>query len=173
MTNAYTDKPFLPYMRTSVEMGAVVKYLQGLAVPAEVKRAAYIMFRNESGNGRSGVNNNYAGVQADGARWPEKWDNRIQGVVKKGENGTGNQRLFVAFGSWQDSVDFLVDRVEQRGLYVGGTPHLILHMRIDNEVELSDAYLKEWVHGSAKYMPTDKERNNFASMYKQSKELFL
>lgn len=173
MKNAYPEKPFLPYVRTQVEMALVIQYIQSLAVPAEVKRAAYIMFRNEGANGKSGVNNNYAGVQADGTRWPARWDNHIQGIVKKGENGTGLPRLFVAFGSWQDSVDFLVDRVQQRGLFIGGTPHLVVKTRIDNEVELADAYMKEWVTGNAKYVPTDKQRGDFASMYNQAKQLFL
>jgi len=30
---------------------------------------AYCIFRNESANGKSGVNNNYAGIQADVGRW--------------------------------------------------------------------------------------------------------
>jgi hypothetical protein len=34
-----------------------------------VKRASYVMFRNESGNGAKGINNNYCGAQADSGRW--------------------------------------------------------------------------------------------------------
>jgi len=65
MTNYYPGKPVLKYQKTSVEMGAVIPYLQSLNVPFEVKIMTYIIFRNESGNGSSGINNNYGGFQAD------------------------------------------------------------------------------------------------------------
>ncbi len=63
MKNYYTDKPVLQYRKTTVEMGAVVAYLQSLPVQVEAKRGAYIMFRNEGANGKAGINNNYVGAQ--------------------------------------------------------------------------------------------------------------
>ena len=54
--------------------------------PIEVKRMAYIMFRNESANGKSGVNNNYIGFQSDSGRWQSKYDKYFVGVCIRKEN---------------------------------------------------------------------------------------
>ena len=51
-------------------MGQVVQDLKALDYPVEVKKAGYIIFRIESANGTSGINENYCGFQADSGRWP-------------------------------------------------------------------------------------------------------
>jgi hypothetical protein len=173
MKNAYPEKPELKYQKTTVEMGAVVGYMQSLQVSSEIKRAAYIMFRNESANGKSGLNNNYAGVQADSGRWPGKWDDEIIGTVSKMENGTGKVRIFVAFRSWQDSINFLIDRVQDRGLYIGGYARLVAKMNITTATELAIAYKRDWVKGLKGYNPTEEEVANFLSMYRQAAKIFL
>lgn len=173
MKNSYPEKPEMKYQKTTVEMGAVVGYMQSLQVPSEIKRAAYIMFRNESANGKSGLNNNYAGVQADSGRWPAKWDSVIIGTVSKMENGTGKVRLFVAFHSWQDTINFLVDRVQDRGLYVGGYARLVAKMKITSPTELAIAYKRDWVKGLRTYNPTEEEVANFMSMYRQAQKIFI
>lgn len=172
MKNYYPEKPAINYMRTSVEMGAVVAYIQSLTVDKEVKRAAYIMFRNESGNGKSGINNNYAGIQADSGRWPAQFDAKIAGVVIKKENGTGKEMLFVALHSWKDSIDFLIDRVISRGLHVGGYAHLVAKMNIETPEQLAIAYKRDWVTGNRKYNPTPAEATAFLSMYRQAEKIF-
>lgn len=173
MKNSYPEKPEIKYQKTIVEMGAVVGYLQSLQVPAEIKRSAYVMFRNESGNGSKGLNNNYAGVQADSGRWPAKWDDEITGTVSKTENVTGKVRLFVAFRTWQDSINFLIDRVQQRGLYIGGYAHLVAKMHITTGTELAIAYKRDWVKGLKGYNPTEEEVANFLSMYRQAVKIFV
>lgn len=158
----------VPYQRTTIDMGNVIAYMQGLSTPTEIKRAAYIIFRNESANGSSGINNNYLGVQADSGRWPEKFTPAIVGVVDKKENGTGNERLFVAFSAWQNSVDFMVDRVISRGLYVGGYAHLVAKMQINTPMDLAYAYTRDWVTGNRAAAPSGQALQNFLSMYTQS-----
>jgi len=170
--NYYPEKPVLQYRKTAVEMGSVVTYLQSLQVPVEVKRAAYIMFRFESANGKAGINENYIGAQADSGRWPAQSDAKIIGIVVKNENGTDKKRIFLAFSSWRDSVDFLVERVESRGLYIGGYAHLVTKMDIKYPEELCLAYKRDWVTGNRKYMPTDVERQAFMSMYRQTEKIF-
>lgn len=172
MINAYPEKPVIPYKKTTVEMATVIAYLQKSAAAAEIKRTAYIMFRNESSNGRSGINNNYCGFQADSGRWSTAHDAKIAGVVAKVENGTGKQRLFLAFNDVTGCLDMLLERVEGRGLYIGGVTHKILIMHITTPVELARAYKKEWVSGSAKAEPSKAEADNFISMYKQTLQLF-
>lgn len=171
--NYYPEKPVLSYRKTTVEMGAVVTYLQSLQVPLEVKRAAYIMFRFEGANGRAGINENYIGAQADSGRWPPQFDNRIAGTVVRNENGTGKQRIFLAFSSWRDSIDFLVERVQARGLYIGGYAHLVAKMDIKYPEELCLAYKRDWVTGNKKYLPTETELKAFLSMYHQAEKIFV
>jgi len=172
MKNAYPEKPAVQYRKTKVEMGSVVKYLQGLTVPAEVKRSAYIMFRFESANGSKGINENYVGAQADSGRWPAKFDGKIVGTVVKNENGTNKERIFLAFSSFTDSLDFLVDRVEDRGLYIGGYARLVAKMDIKNPDDLCVAYKRDWVTGNKKYNPTVGEWDSFMSIYKQAAKIF-
>jgi hypothetical protein len=166
--NAYPEKPELPFQQTTVAMPDVIAYLNKQPLPVEVRRTTYVIFRNESGNGRSGINNNYVGAQADGGRWPQKFDDRIVGTVAKAENATGKVRLFVAFESWTDSVDFLADRVSARGMFIGGTTHQVLTMTIDDPQDLARAYQKEWVTGSADAEPSEEQSQAFLSMYDQA-----
>jgi hypothetical protein len=109
--NAYPELPELPFTRTSVAMTDVVTYMSNTAVTTPIKRAAYVIFRNESGNGKKGVNNNYIGMQADGARLPDKWTPFIAGTCVHAENQTGKPRRFVCLKDWRTSVDILFDRV--------------------------------------------------------------
>lgn len=175
-TNSYPEKPVLKYQKTMVEMGLVIPEIRQSDTMTEVKRASYIVFRNESANGSKGINNNYVGAQADSGRWPEKFDNRISGVVYKAENGTGKMRTFLAFSSYKDSVSFLIDRVLARGLYIGGTlvvKSIGLKMAIVSPEDLAIGYQRGWVKGSKDYMPTEKETNDFLSMYRQAEKIFL
>jgi hypothetical protein len=166
--NAYPEKPIVPYRKTSVPMQDVINYIHSLPVELEVKRTTYIFFRNESTNGQKGINNNYAGIQTDGARWPAKFDEKIIGTVVLKENQTGKERRFAAFRDFRASVDFLADRVKARGLYVGGTTHKILTMKVGDADALARAYYKEWVRGSATAEPTPEAKRNFLSMYRQA-----
>jgi hypothetical protein len=170
--NAYPDKPRAPYVKTAVAMHDVVHYLQNADVPTEVKRSTYVIFRNESGNGAAGINNNYVGAQADSGRWPPKFDDSIVGTVVTDENHTGRERIFVAFKSWTDSVDFLADRVLSRGMFVGSETHVVLKMAIADGNDLARAYHKEWVTGSAISEPGAAEVNSFLNMYEQAEALF-
>lgn len=169
MTNAYPEKVTVPYQRTTVEMGLVVTYLKSLAIPKQIKCMAYIMFRNESGNGKSGFNNNYGGIQADSGRWQEKYDDAITGVVIKKENATDKMiRFFCAFKSWQTCLDMMLDRVKARGLYIGGQTNFITQAVIINAEDLALAYYREWVTGQKDYVPDSVKINNFLSMYRQA-----
>lgn len=173
MTNFYPEKPIVQYMKTTVEMAAVIGYLQSAKAHVEIKRMTYVVFRNESNNGKSGINNDYCGFQADSGRWNEVHDAKISGVVVKTENGTGKQRLFLAFNDVTGCLDMLLERVEGRGLYIGGITHKILIMHITTPVELARAYKKEWVSGSATIEPSKQEADNFISMYNQAAKLFM
>lgn len=171
--SAYPEKPVVPYLRTVINMASVITAIQGLPFPAEVKRTGYIIFRNESGNGNLGINNNYCGFQADSGRWPAIFDKSITGVVQKTENGTGKIRLFLAFDSVSDCLSMLLDRVQDHGLYVGGTTRLIWKGQLlNNAATLARAYKKEWAAGSTTAEPSSTEMQDFLSMYGQSTKYF-
>lgn len=172
MTNYYSDKPVVPYHKTVVEMARVIASIAAAEVDKEIKRMAYIMFRNESANGQRGINNNYCGFQADSGRWGAIHDAAIEGVVDMFENKTGRRRLFLSFYDVSGCIGMLLERVEGRGLYIGGTTHKILIMAIRDVEDLARAYKKEWAAGSAKAEPSDDEVKNFISMYAQAEKLF-
>lgn len=172
MTNFYPEKPIVPYKSTPVEMTVIIQYLQKCTVDPEIKRATYVIARNESSNGKSIINFNLAGLQADSGRWSAVHDAQIVGVVIKNENQTGKQRLFLAFNDVTGCLDMLIERVEGRGLYIGGVTHKILIMHITTPVELARAYTKEWVQGSATAEPTKQAADNFLSMSNQAAKLF-
>lgn len=172
MTNFYPEKKVVPYQKTTVDMKDVIFYLQTLQLPTEVKRATYEIFRIESANGKSGINNNYIGCQLDSGRWNEKFDENIIGAVVKKENATGKERIFAAFKDFKTSVDFLADRVIGRGLFIGGKTHKIVVMDVTDKNQLARAYKKEWVSGSPSIEPSEAEKNNFLSIYSQSEKLF-
>lgn len=173
MTNAYqNDKPMLPYIRTTVEMAIVILYLQKLNINKEIKRTSYILFRNESANGHSGVNNNYCGFQADSGRWDEKYTPLISGVVSKAENGTGKTRLFLAFNDVGGCLSMLTGKIAERGLYVGGRITKIANMLIITPADLCSAYQKSWVTGNPNAIPSAQQLQAFLSMYAQAAKLF-
>ncbi|WP_343668735.1 hypothetical protein [Chitinophaga sp.] len=172
MKNAYPEKLMVPYQRTKVEMGKVVAYLKNADIPVEVKRSTYIVFRNESANGKSGVNNNFGGIQVDSTRWPAKYDHLITGVVSKAENGTGKGRLFAAFASPESFLEMLADRLKDRGIFVGGNTYRVVKAHVDTPEELALIYKREWVTGNEDAIPTETEQNNFLSMYSQAAKLF-
>jgi len=176
MKNAYPEKPEIQYQKTSIAKVDVVAYINSLNVSIEVKRAAFVMLCNESSNFTRGINNNYGGVQADGGRWNAKWDERIMGTCLIAENKdgkpAGKARRFVVFTTWKDSVDFMIDRVQARGLYIGGITHLIVKMKVDNVNAFALAYWREWVTGDAKSFPSNNSVYNFTALYNRAKDLF-
>lgn len=171
MNNAYPELPQLPFQRTSVRMADVVLSIIAQPVPVEIKRAGYVMFRNESGNGAKGINNNYIGAQADGQRWPASLTPSFAGTVTIAENGTHIQRIFLAFKDLGGCIAFLMSRVASRGLYIGGTTHLVLTMRVTSPNDLAVAYHREWVTGNATSDPSADELASFLSMHEQATTL--
>lgn len=171
--NSYPEKPIVPYKKTTVNITEVNSFIDTLQVPREVKRATYILFRIESQNGQKGINNNYAGIQADSGRWAAKFDSQIVGTVELKENKTGYLRRFIAFSDFKASVEFLADRVQARGLYIGGTTHKITQIQVTDKETLSRVYLKEWVKGDPHAEPTPEEKTNFLSIYQQAAIRFI
>lgn len=170
--NFYSTFPEQPYYRTQVEMGEVIARLKQFEVLAAIKIACYVIFRNESGNGRSGINNNYCGFQADSGRWPAHLDKYVTGWTQKKENMTGKSRLFLTFSNVSGSLAFLIDRIQSRGLYVGGTCNVIKQGYIADPEDWCKFYWKSWVLGKEDAEIPKSELSGLLSMYKQGGRVF-
>ena len=171
--NFYPDKPVVPFQSVNIGMQPLINAIKASNLPVEVQRAVYIVIRNETANGRSVVNGtNPGGVQSDSGQWPAKWDSSIVATSVKTENRTGKERGFVVFDSITTGVAFMCERIQARGIYIGGTTHKITNYTIDTVSNLCKAYYQEWVEGDAQYHPTDGELDDFISMYNQSTKIF-
>lgn len=171
--NFYPSKLIVPFQSVNLGMQPIITGIKTSNYPIEVKRSVYIVCRNETGNGHSVVNGtNVGGVQSDSGKWPDKWDSAITATCIMHENRTGKERGFVVFDTLQHGIDFMCERIEARGIYIGGTTHKITNVLIDSPSALCANYYREWVEGSATYHPTEDELNDFLSMYEQAIHLF-
>jgi hypothetical protein len=171
--NFYPNKPQLGYKKTIVSMQKVADYLNTTNYPVEVKRATYVILGIESGDGQHGINNNYCGAQADSGKWPGKYDEFIVGTVLQYENGTGKLRRFLAFSGYTASIMFLADRLQHRGIYIGGATYKIVKMTPRSPAELALAYTREWVTGNPKANLDLNMLNAVVSRYKETTKLLL
>jgi hypothetical protein len=176
--NSYPNLPEIPVKKTSVDMPIVVAYAKTLVGKylKEVVRTAYCIFRNESGNGKSGVNNNYGGIQADCGVWEGLDPTNINGTCVMKDNA-GDVRRFICFNEkgYQACFDFLCYKINQRGMYIGSSLIPISKptfeeledeekkVAVDN---LYNAYQKKWVANAKE--DTAEARDNFKSLYHSS-----
>jgi hypothetical protein len=163
--NAYPELPELAFARTTVAMPDVVNYIFKTTIGIPVKRAAYVIFRNESAAGRSGINNNYIGLQADGDRQAEKWTRLFAGTCVHAESMTGKLRRFICFKDWRTCLDILSEKVGSRGLYVGGYAHPYANMQITTDDDWPLAYWREWVEGEGTAQIPDADKNDLLEQY--------
>jgi len=173
MKNFYPEKEIVPFESVSIGMQPIIDGIKEAGSPVEVQRTVYILTRNESANGRSVINGTNAwGVQSDSGKWPDKWDYAIAATAVKNENRTGKERGFVVFDTLENGIKFMCERIQARGLYIGGTTKKITNVPIHTPTELAINYYREWVTGNKNYNPTKQEIDNFTSMYNQSTKLF-
>lgn len=167
--NAYPEKPVVAYQSTKVDFSLIVAHVKTSPYNDAVKQATITILANESGwGGKGGPNNNLAGIQADGNRWASKFDSYITATCVITESRTGKQRRFCCFSSWKISINMLMDRVYERGLYIGGFTNYITNFFVSNVTGFTNAYFKEWVEGKKAYTPTTQEYSDTASIYKRA-----
>jgi hypothetical protein len=169
--NAYPELPELPYQKTSVTPLEVQNYINTLPIKREVMISTYTIFIIESGHGKKGVNNNYAGIQADGSRLLSEWASRVTGTCVLSENMTGKARRFVCFDSFTDSIDYLANRLQKRGVFIGGTAIPYSRLKVTDPPTLARAYWKEWVQGDNSEPPADHVKM-FIQLYTTHQILF-
>lgn len=170
--NAYPALPVVDYEHTTVSKQAVIDFLKKLPAHAEAKLGTLAIFCNESGNGKSGVNNNYTGLQADGARLGGEWDNHVIATCLVKENRTGNMRRFCVFADFTTCVAHLLEKVQKRGLYIGGYATPYAKLKIYSEKDWARAYWKEWVMGDAQAEPPTAQLLELINLYQGTKNIF-
>lgn len=171
--NYYPSKVIVSFQSVNTGIQPLINAIKASNLAVDVKRAVYVIIRNETANGHSVVNGtNPGGVQSDSGQWPAKWDDAIVATCVKEENRTAKERGFVVFNTLQHGIDFMCERIQARGIYIGGHTHKITNEAITSPAQLAGAYYREWVEGDAQYHPTDDELNDFLSMYKQAETIF-
>lgn len=168
--NAYRDKPVMGYQKTIVSMQQVINYIRTLQIPLNAKRVVYSIFRNEGANGQAGINQNYCGIQADGARLGVEFDTKVVGTVIIKENGVnGKLRRFCAFADFKASIDYLAAKVMQRGLYIGShIDDAYADVNIVDTDSLELAYVEDWVAGNKLARPTQANYASMESLYQSA-----
>jgi len=168
MKNYYPELPEIPYKKTQIGMPFVVAFAKTLVgkYPKEVIRMAYIIFRNESSNGKSGVNNNYIGCQADNARWEGLPMENVIGTCVKTDNA-GDTRRFICFNEngYKDCFEFLCYKVQQREMFLKEetTTNLLFPMIEKIAEPLYHLYEQKWVSNPKE--DTSEAKANFISLY--------
>ena len=150
--NSYPELPEIPYQKTSCKMDDVIAFGKTLGYTISVLSVAYAIFRNESANGSRGVNNNYAGIQADVGKWSNLPGSPI-GTCVKIDSG-GDNRRFLCFSpedGYKVSFALLCAKVEKRGIYTAAD------------------YFAKWVGNTNQ---PQSAINNFNSMVEQGKKKF-
>jgi hypothetical protein len=154
--NSYPALPELAYRHTTVEMPIVVVFAKSLVGKYEVDtvRMAYAIFRNESGNGKYGVNNNYAGIQADVGVWQNLPGHAIATCIKKDNNG--DLRRFLCFKDdegYKISFELLCIKISER------------------KITTIDDYFKKWISNPSEDNVT--ARNDFKSLLNSASKVFI
>lgn len=150
--NSYPQLPEVAYQKTSIDMPTIVAFAKGLIekYDKDTVRMAYAIFRNESGNGKYGVNNNYAGIQADAGVWKCLPGVPIGTTVKI--DNAGDTRRFLVFNKsfgYQISFELLCIKIVERGI------------RTTND------YYDKWV--AVPRLKTESAVKNFNSLLNSSK----
>lgn len=173
LKNSYPSVPVVPFKSVSIEMGAIINAIKNAPHPVEVKRAGYVVARNETLNGNKTVNGtNICGAQSDCGKWQDEYDSRIVATCIMNENLTGKQRGFIIFDTLDSGVHFLLDRIAAKGIFIGEHVDGKYHKGdVCTPEQLADAYEDEWVYGED-HKTTVQEVKDFDSMYNQSLKLF-
>jgi len=171
--NFYPTKPVIPFAKKAIEMGVIIDAIRSVDYPVEVKRAAYYIVRNETANGSSAPPPPPPPPpHSHTAPWPEKWTSKISATMVKNENMTGRLRGFLVFDTLKSGIEFLCDRVQAKGIFVGEQVNGRYHKGdVAKPEQLADAYQDEWVHGQD-HKTTATEVANFMSMYNKAKIIF-
>lgn len=171
--NSYPEKPIVAFVSVPIPQQKIVDTLKLSTAPLEVKIAAFVIMRNETGNFHSIINStNTSGTQADSGRWASIWDSKIVATCLKNEGMTGKERRFVVFDKLETGIAFLINRIEAKGIYIGEHVDSAYYKGdVTNPTQLAKAYWDEWVVGDSS-IPDAQFVSDFTSMYNQANKIF-
>ena len=171
--NFYPKLPIVVFKKTAIPMATIIEEIKKANCDIEIKRVAYVIIRNETSNGQSVINaTNVSGVQSDSGVWSGNWASTFVATCIKRENLTGKERGFIVFDSLKSGVEFVCDKILQKGLFIGEKVEMRYHKGdVITPEQLADAYQDEWVYGE-NHNTTKVEANEFISMYNQAKNIF-
>jgi len=173
----YPEKPEEQFRRTFIPQTQLADYLKKKVAAGLNKNIAIAVMAksiNEQGSGDQlkGFNNNFYGVQTDSSRWPAKYDPFISGNVFIAENKTNKQRAFAAFSTPEIGADFVIENVQRRGIYVGGTTTYVTKgTKVTDATLWARIYYKEWVTGNKNAEPDATTLKNLLSIYSKATKL--
>lgn len=150
--NSYPELPEVAYKRTVIGMPYVVAYGKTLIgkYSLDAIRMAYAIFRNESANGLKGVNNNYAGIQADNDRWTNLPGIPTATCIKKDSGNVYRRYLCFDENGYKISFELTCIKATERNMIT------------------ADDYYKKWV----RRVPNETELKNFKSLLKAGEKVF-
>jgi hypothetical protein len=145
----WKNLPLLPSKRTTVPESDVINYLRNASTALSIKRAAYVIFINESAHGKKGINNNYICLQTDGGGFIGSDLNYVSGTTMKRDNkhpdgSGGNCRSFATYDTWQRCIDHLIAVMESRKQSSTSTRKMV-PTDPNNAYYFGEGYIKNWV----------------------------
>jgi len=153
--NVYPNKPEVPYQQTTVSKKEVIDYLNYRTdFDVNVKRSVLAIWRNESGNGSKGVNNNYFGIQADNNKWPDS-ESYVIGTSVRLDSG-GATRRFAVFSDYKTNLLFMLNTIRRRNLVA------------NNAEDWARKYIYEWVSPVDKEGELKRKQLSLTSIYRDS-----
>lgn len=137
--NSYPSLPVIAYQKTMVEMPLVIIFAKSLIGPylKEVVKSAYMVFRVEGGNGKDGINNNYASIEGDCGQWEGLDLTHVIGTCIKFDGKQQRRHLCFDENGYKVSFDFLCYKLSQRGIYIGAPGCATIH-------DLAALYKQRW-----------------------------
>jgi hypothetical protein len=142
-TGKWKSLRLVTYQKTTVNESEVIKYLKDTIKNESIRRSAYAIFAIESAHGNKGVNNNYIGLQTDGAGFIDSDTNYVNGTTSIIDSG-GSCRAFGTYETWQRCIDHLAAIMESRRQ--GSTSKRQLVPINPNDVDyFGNSYAKNWV----------------------------
>ena len=162
--NKYPELDVIKYRKTTMSPVEIAQALAAMNIAINVKRAAYAIICNESAFGKAGINNNYAGFQADGGHWAHAFDPLLSGTCVLVDSG-GSKRRFLCFNTAAGCFEMMASIVQKRGLYVGGTTNFVTHTNVATPADWALAYYREWVTGDANAELSSQSLHSLASLY--------
>lgn len=115
--NYYSELPEIKFKQTVKRIDDFTVFCRSLISKYTIEELAMALMivRNESANGKKGVNNNYAGIQADCGRWSNLPGNPVATCVKIDSGGV--VRRFLCFSEddgYKISLELVAIKAKER-----------------------------------------------------------